>query len=71
MTTEEKGAVGLIAAKNKAIDEYYKIALAGVTQSGQGGRQPEMIVDLAMKIALAAYAQRCETLGATFCKRVE
>lgn len=71
MMNEEKGAVGLIAAKNKAIDEYFKVALAGVTQSGQGGRQPEMIADLAMKIAMAAYTQRCEVLGATYCKRVD
>lgn len=71
MMSEEKGAVGLIAAKNKAIDEYFKIALAGVTQSGQGGRQPEMIADLAMRVAMAAYTLRCETLGTTFCKRVD
>jgi hypothetical protein len=63
------GNVGVIAAQNHAIDEYFKIALAGIISSGEGGRQPDQIAQLAMRVAIAAYDLRCQELGTTFCKK--
>jgi hypothetical protein len=57
-----------VAIRNKAIDEYYKLALQGVISADAGNRQPEFLVKAAMDIAIAAYARRCDTLGVTFCK---
>ena len=54
--------------RNKAIDEYFKIALQGVISADAGNRQPEFIVKAAMDIAQVAYTRRCDTLGVTFCK---
>lgn len=69
MSADDKNALGVIAAKNKAIDEYFKMTLMGFAASGEGGRQPEVLVTTAMQIAIAAYEHRCQVLGATFCKK--
>jgi hypothetical protein len=55
--------------QNKAIDEYFKIALQGILAAGVTHRNPGLLTDNAMAVAKAAYSGRCEALGSNFAKK--
>lgn len=61
--------MGLIAARNRAIDEYFKCALTAV-MLGQTTRQVDQLVETAMRIAIQAYEHRCQVLGVNFSKKI-
>ena len=61
----------LNAARNKQIDEYYKVALQGLLSGTSAYRDDSLLVSKAMGIAIRAYTHRADKLGATFSKSLE